>query len=688
MKRTGSITGGANRAISWLTGLLLLTIIATILAFAFVSKQERNKEQYLLRTAEQQVLAQKVAKYALEASRGNEASFTRLRAARDRFTQLVEQLKMGSPSIDLPPSPANVDGELRALENRWLELRAYADEILGNQESILAVGEYVGVINEFIPQLQEISDQVVRQMVKIDDQPNQIYLAGRQLMLAQRIENNVNRVLAGGAETAAAIDQFSQDAELFGRVLNGMLKGDRRLNVEQVLDPDAESKLREVALLFNSVNDHAIEIIEATPAVLPALEATSEVAPSSDSLDSAASDLIGAYGASQLGMAMGGGAVLSIGPALVTVLGVLSAVFLILLGLTMLRDARTRATGLDVQNQKNQDAIRRLLDEMVDLSDGDLTIEATVTEDITGAIADSVNQAVEEMRGLVTTINETSVRVSASAQETRATAMHLTEASEHQRDQITSASGIVGKMTETMNKMAGDAGKSAEVARESVDIAQTGSETVRQTIIGMDNIREQIQETSKRIKRLGESSQEIGNIVELIEDIADQTNILALNAAMQAAMAGEAGRGFAVVADEVQRLAERSTNATKQIEALVKTIQADTGEAVASMEASTSEVVSGAKQAEAAGGALQQIEQVSQEIAQVTQNIASTAQSQSTDASSINDTMSVIQEITSQTTEGTEQTSQSIENLAGISNELRQTVERFKLPEDEGMALR
>jgi twitching motility protein PilJ len=360
----------------------------------------------------------------------------------------------------------------------------------------------------------------------------------------------------------------------------------------------------------------------------------------------------------------------------------LAAILLVILGIALLREARAREEEASIKNQRNQEAIRRLLDEMMDLADGDLTIEATVTEDITGAIADSVNQAVEEMRGLVTTINETSVRVSASAQETRATAMHLSEASDHQRDQIINASGIVKQMSNTMNEMAVKANSSVSIARQSLDIANEGGETVRATIDGMDNIREQIQETSKRIKRLGESSQEIGNIVELIEDIADQTNILALNAAMQAAMAGEAGRGFAVVADEVQRLAERSTNATKQIEALVKTIQADTNEAVISMESSTAEVVSGAERAEAAGEALKRIEEVSEQIAEQIETIAAAAATQSAEAQSIDDTMRVIQEITNQTSEGTGQTSQSIEMLANMSEELRNTVARFRLPED------
>lgn len=672
--------GGGGRLVPFLAVLLLATIVATLAAFLFVDRQESNQEQYLLRTAEQQVLAQKIAKFALEASRGDEQSFAQLRTSRDRFTQLLDELKRGASVVNLPPSPESVAQPLRTVENNWLELRAYADEILVNQEAILSVGEFVGVINEFIPQLQEVSDQVVRLLVKAKAEQRQIYLSGRQLMLAQRIENNVNRVLEGGAETAAAIDQFSQDAELFGRVLEGMLKGDNRLNIAKVTDADGQKRLREVAILFSSINDHAAEIVEITPAVLPALEATEELVPASDKLDTATSELISAYGGSTTGMAMG---MVPVGPGVVTVLGVIAAILLILLGVALLRDARAREEEAQAQNERNQEAIRRLLNEMIDLADGDLTIEATVTEDITGAIADSVNQAVEEMRGLVTTINETSVRVSASAQETRATAMHLSEASDHQREQIVNASDIVRSMSSTMDEMAVKASQSVSVARESLDIAHEGGETVRATIEGMDNIREQIQETSKRIKRLGESSQEIGNIVELIEDIADQTNILALNAAMQAAMAGEAGRGFAVVADEVQRLAERSTNATKQIESLVKTIQADTNEAVISMEASTSEVVAGAERAEAAGEALKKIEGVSRQIADEIEKIAGDASRQSDEAKSINDTMSVIQEITNQTTEGTGQASQSISQLAEMSDELRSTVERFKLPEED-----
>ena len=218
------------------------------------------------------------------------------------------------------------------------------------------------------------------------------------------------------------------------------------------------------------------------------------------------------------------------------------------------------------------------------------------------------------------------------------------------------------------------------MAERSVSIAKNGALLVRNTIDGIDPIREQIQDTAKRIKRLGESSQEIGDIVSLINEIADRTNILALNAAIQAAMAGEAGRGFAVVADEVQRLAERSATATKQIAGLVKTIQTDTNEAVSSMEQTTAEVVKGAELANSAGTALEEIETVSTNLAELIQDISEAAKHQATTSAHISNTMNVIQEITSQTLSGTNDTANSIGELAGMAVEMKDSVSGFILP--------
>jgi twitching motility protein PilJ len=347
------------------------------------------------------------------------------------------------------------------------------------------------------------------------------------------------------------------------------------------------------------------------------------------------------------------------------------------------RAANQQRLAVDAQrteNDRSQQAILRLLDELSSLADGDLTVQATVTEDITGAIADSINYAIEALRGLVITINHSSMQVDGATRQTQALAQHLAKASGAQSKQIASATESAGGMASSTEEVSGNAERAADVARHSVEVAHKGGDAVRRTIDGMNAIRETIQETSKRIKRLGESSQEIGNIIELINDIAEQTNILALNASIQASMAGEAGRGFAVVADEVQRLAERAANATKQIEVLVRTIQTDTNEAVVSMERSTTDVVGGALLAENAGAALEEIEQVSNQIASLVQNISASAREQTSAAQAIARNMQVLKEISAQTADSTHATSGAIAKLAELSAGLRRSASGFRLP--------
>ncbi|MEJ2692809.1 MAG: methyl-accepting chemotaxis protein, partial [Candidatus Thiodiazotropha sp.] len=675
----GKGVGGAlpsNKIITTLAILALVSLILALATFLHTTKRDAYDEQYLIRIAEQQVLAQRIAKYALSAARGEMDSFNVLKKTRDRFGTIMWELKNGAKQTDLPAVPADVNKQVRQLEDEWLGLRQNIDEILKAQENILVIGEFSAVIQEFVPQMQELLTELSEVLINSRAPSRQVFNTTEQSMLIQRINSNVNQVLAGGQKTAAAIDQFSRDADLFGRVLEGLKNGDSDLGITKLTDRIARQRLVDVTTLFGTIQDNAAEIIQNIPDVLPALEAASEVNTSSDKTSNAAEALIEAFGESPGRDIFG----VTVGPIMTGIFAAVASILLVLLGFQLIVDARRREQVSKQQNENNQKAILQLLDEMGDLADGDLTVTASVTEDITGAIADSINYAIEALRELVTTINQTSEQVSGATQESRATAMHLAEASEHQAEQITQANVSLKEMTGAVDQMSHDATESAEVARRSVEIAGTGAETVRNTIVGMDDIREQIQETSKRIKRLGESSQEIGDIVELIDDIADQTNILALNAAMQAAMAGEAGRGFAVVADEVQRLAERSINATKQIEALVKTIQADTNEAVTSMEASTSGVVKGAKLAEDAGEALKEIESVSEYIADLTDKIAQSARKQSEESVNIKDTMSVIQEITNQTSEGTHQTANSIGQLADLSDQLQKSVAGFRLP--------
>ncbi len=681
MRKRSRGAGGrlaSNRLIVVLAILLLVSLALALLSFFHIQRWDNYNGRYLLEVSGQQILAQRMAKYGLSAARGDSISFKNLREARDQYQDSIFMLKKGSSREGLPASPAETADTLRGAENAWLELREMVDKILASEKSIVAIGELIDNTTGQVPVLQDRSDEIVQLLLAEGADNEQIYIATRQLMLSQRFANNLQRVLDGGGATLTSIDQFSQDADNFGQVLEGMLNGEEDLGIMRMEDPGGRARLQEMAGIFNQVSDNALQLVVLVPDVLPALDAAEKVSVVSDKLNLSLNALTETYRGDPGRFAPFG---IKIGPIFVLFLGALAAAFLVFMGTQLLVDARRREAESKALNEANQKAILRLLDEMGDLADGDLTVTATVTEDITGAIADSINYAIEALRNLVTTINDTSEKVSGSAQESRATTMHLAEASELQAQQITQATTAIKDMTQAIDGMASDAKESAEVAQRSVEIAGRGGETVRSTIQGMDSIREQIQETAKRIKRLGESSQEIGDIVELIDDIADQTNILALNAAMQAAMAGEAGRGFAVVADEVQRLAERSSNATKQIEALVKTIQADTNEAVASMETSTTGVVKGAKLAEDAGDALMEIENVSNYIAELTRKIADSAVTQSQEATKMDDSMSVIQEITTQTSDGTRQATASVGTLAELADELQRSVAGFRLPE-------
>lgn len=677
-KRNPFAIGVISKPILILGVILVISILSMGGALWYAATQQSYQQQYLEIVSEQKLLSQRIATFSLESAAGKEDAFGQLEKYRNRFDETLNTLTNGNPVRQLPGLPSSLTQDLNNMKSVWTGTagKGYRENvvrILDGKLPISEVSEFVLVIQEFIPQLLSFSEEVVDLLVERDASPHQVFMASRQLMLTQRIENNMNRVLAGGEGAAAAADRFGRDAARFGSVLEGMLKGSKALRIAETKDVVVRTKLREVAMLFSSVSDHVEAILELSPDLFDVKGAADKIETLSASLLSATEKLerqVVERGEKLdlvrwVGFAAGG----------------LAVVVIIIAGILLIRDSGEREDAALEQNRRNQRAILRLLDEMANLAEGDLTVHATVTEEITGAIADSVNYAIDALRSLVTTINTTAVEVSSSAEKTQATASRLSEASAHQAREIASASAAITDMAESMESVSKDAQGSVDVAHKSLEIAQTGAGIVRRSIKGMDTIREQIQETSKRIKRLGESSQEIGDIVGLITEIADQTNILALNAAIQASTAGEAGRGFAVVADEVQRLAERAGNATKQIEALVKTIQADTNEAVSSMEASTTNVVSGAKMAEDAGEALIEIENVSDELAELIQGISNSASRQASVAMDVSNTMNVIQEITLQTSEGTEETSASIGNLSELANELRKSVAGFKLPD-------
>lgn len=336
--------------------------------------------------------------------------------------------------------------------------------------------------------------------------------------------------------------------------------------------------------------------------------------------------------------------------------------------------------GLEETLADQQESILKLLDEMSALADGDLTVEAEVTDQITGAIADSVNFAVIEMRELVSQINRASIEVANESEQAVSNAQSVSESNIKQSKQISEAATLMQQVSSGMRQMSDQANSSASMASESLKAASQGAQAVRDTIEGMENMREQIQDTSKRIKRLGESSQRIGDIVALIDDIAEQTNILSLNAAIQASMAGEAGRGFAVVSDEVQSLAERSTEATKKIAELVTTIQNDTNDAVLSMEKATQQVVTGTKVADTAGSALAEIEKVSEKLSSLVEGISKGSNEQAETVIKVSEQVAEVSDSSTDTSRKAQESANSIAKLLELAKDLETSVSRFKLP--------
>ena len=566
---------------------------------------------------------------------------------------------------------ANLRGSASSLglpggASAWDELNSHAQAILAKRNDIEGIVSAATFVNEHMPVMLEASDQLMnRSGSTAVIQEFQNRGAAVQNSLAM-LATNVATVDAQTTAAAIATDM------VYLRMVTDALGGaDTNLDVAAL-----NAATREVAL---------VPIISELMNMETEVEAAVTAAANLDGIDaslagmsSVSSRLLTAEFSS--GGSGGGGTLAQ--PLLP--LGLLGLSLLLVIGLVLMHSKTAvyekTSRVQSEQNEKNQQAILRLLDELGSLADGDLTVEATVTQDITGAIADSINYAIEKLRELVATINETAIMVDSAAKQTESTAVHMARAADTQAKEISAATESIVSKAGSIEEVSGNAERSSDVARHSVDVAHKGGDAVRRTIDGMNAIRETIQETSKRIKRLGESSQEIGNIIELINDIAEQTNILALNASIQASMAGEAGRGFAVVADEVQRLAERSTNATKQIEVLVRTIQSDTNEAVVSMERSTTDVVGGALLAENAGAALDEIEQVSNQIANLVQNISGSARQQAGAAADVTRRTTKLKEISDQTGKATTATAASISKLSELASQLRQTVAGFTLP--------
>ena len=640
-------------------GFCLLVAIFLLL-YLFYSVPRNNELTRSL--GELRLLSQTISRQATEATAsGTPESIKKLIASQKSFEENLETVKDTHASTQA----------LKSVETQWKKVADSINLISSQQKIINTLYDTNIAIGETIPGIQAEYNLMVDQMARQDMPSNQVVIAKNQVFIAERILRSISSVLTGSESSRESADDFSADTETFGSYLNAQLNGSAELGVERITDPALRESLEGIKAEYDDVlKSAAATILKNSTQIVKVRQASASIFAQSDEL---LTNLNKLSGGSSLAIAI---------PALFLLLCLVGFLICVFRLLTLRGHSdKQRVTRLQEEYDRNQNAILRLLDEIADLADGDLRSYATVSEDFTGAIADSINFAIDQLRDLVSRITETSEEVAQYTANTQGITNQLAEASEHQAQEIAGASAAINEMAMSIDQVSANADESAVVAERSVQIAANGAQVVNRSIEGMDTIREQIQETSKRIKRLGESSQEIGNIVALINDIADQTNILALNAAIQASMAGEAGRGFAVVADEVQRLAERSASATKQIEGLVKTIQTDTNEAVISMEQTTSEVVRGANLSKDAGVALDEIQNVSGNLAKLIANISDAAKLQSASAGHIATTMNVVQEITSQTTTATFDTARSVSELANMAESLRESVSDFKLPD-------
>jgi len=656
-------------------GVLMVTFLLFAALMVYLDSRQSSQGAAASATAtEMQMLSQRLARGSTNAAQGQASAFRTVKESRDRFKADLDALLQGGNtrggvSIDMAQDEATVK-LLNDVKTRWERVDAAAGRLIENETSLTSLAKGLDALNSGNNALLDLAQQASAQIAQGGGSLREIEYANQLAVLSQRIAKNANSLASSEEIEANVAFLLGKDTGTFKDILNGLVKGSDSMRLPAVRSDEARVTLNELLKRFGQYEAGTSAILANMPKLVIAKQAARGINTEADQLLADTTKLSEAYDNSPvrkwtLAFAIG--------------FALLALLMLVLLGKVFLDDARVRAMDSEGENKRNQEAILRLLNEMGNLADGDLTVQASVTEDVTGAIADSINFTIEELRTLVRGINSATDQVTKATQETQAISNRLYEASQRQNREIQQASASVLQMAQSINEVSQTANQSARVAQQSLAAAEKGGQVVQNQIAGMNEIRTQIQDTSKRIKRLGESSMEIGEIVELISDITEQTNVLALNAAIQAASAGEAGRGFTVVAEEVQRLAERSGEATKQIEAIVKTIQADTQDAVAAMEKSTVGVVEGTKLSDAAGQALTEIQKVSRDLADLISRISAQTQMQSTSVTDVTRGMQGILKITEETTEGTKQTNVSIGQLTKLAAELRSSVAGFKV---------
>lgn len=671
-----------QRILWWLLGLALVVLGAV--AFVALTAADRVAQQ-LNATGQALMQSQRLAKSVTQALVGVPQAFVEVRESSGILARTVRGLRDSDYALRLDPLDPQLMPQLEKILPLVDRAEKNAAAILAQEKVLTQVGTALRTINRQSSDLLEIAETVSSLKLQQGASPAEISAAGQLVMLTQRIGKSSNEFLTAEGVSPEAVFLLGKDLNSFKEIAQGLLNGSPELRLNPTKDAQTREQIEALIKLYEQTRTQAGAILGNLQGLVSAR--TAQIAIVNDSeplrrdLEALQAELAARTG-------------LGTGPLLALV-GAAAFALLCAAGLArvQLLDSRRRQIIAEAQRQEaerqeqeakrindaNQAAILRLMNELQAVAEGDLTQEATVTEDITGAIADSVNYTVEELRMLVGNVQRTAAQVAQTTSQVDQTSTELLAASNEQLHEIRETGRSVLDMAARINEVSRQAQESAAVARQSLQAAEQGLKAVQDAIGGMNAIRDQIQETSKRIKRLGESSQEIGEITELISDITEQTNVLALNAAIQAASAGEAGRGFSVVAEEVQRLAERSADATRQIAALVKAIQTDTQDAVAAMERSTQGVVEGARLSDNAGTALSEIDRVSRRLAELIEQISETTSREAALATTVADSIQHIFAVTEQTGEGTRATAAQVRELSRMAEELRQSVARFKI---------